>query len=142
MPVVLAVAALLVAPPALGVLGTSLADVPYIGLATAYVPWYLPWLTVASVVGGVLAMIHWGLRRGRIAAVLAVEHAGADISLIDTFGLGAPKQAAPDDEATYATFEESRCGCASTARDARRRPTPPTSAIFRQRRPSSRISRA
>jgi acetyl esterase/lipase len=60
---------------------------------------------VASVVGGVLAMIHWGLRRSRIAAVLAVEHAGADISLIDTFGLGAPKQAAPDDEATYATFE-------------------------------------
>ena len=72
MPVVLAVAALLVAPPALGVLGTSLADVPYIGLATAYVPWYLPWLTVASVVGGVLAMIHWGLRGSRIAAVLAV----------------------------------------------------------------------
>ena len=124
MPVVLAVAALLVAPPALSVLGTFLADVPYIGLATAYVPWYLPWLTVASVVGGVLATIHWGLRRSRVAAVLAVvaaltvagasaitarmtaavEHAGADISLIDTFGVGAPKQAAPDDEATYATF--------------------------------------
>jgi acetyl esterase len=44
-PVVLAVAALLIAPPALGVLGTFLADVPHIGLATAYVPWYLPWLT-------------------------------------------------------------------------------------------------
>jgi hypothetical protein len=44
-PVVLAVAALLIAPPALGVLGTFLADVPHIGLATAYVPWYLPRLT-------------------------------------------------------------------------------------------------
>jgi hypothetical protein len=36
-PVVLAVAALLIAPPALGVLGTFLANVPHIGLATAYI---------------------------------------------------------------------------------------------------------
>jgi hypothetical protein len=40
--VLLFVAALLVAPSALGVLGTFLADVPYVGLAAAYVPWYLP----------------------------------------------------------------------------------------------------
>jgi acetyl esterase/lipase len=123
--VLLFVAALLVAPSALGVLGTFLADVPYVGLAAAYVPWYLPWLTVASVAGGVLAVVHWRLRHSRIAAVLAVvaaltvagasvitarmtaavEHAGADISLIDTFGIGTPRQAPPDDEATYTTFE-------------------------------------
>jgi acetyl esterase/lipase len=123
--VLLVVAALLVAPPALGALGTFLADVPYIGLAAAYVPWYLPWLTVASVAGGVLALVHWRLRHSRIAAVLAVvaaltvagasvitarmtaavEHAGADISLIDTFGIGIQRQASPDDEATYTTFE-------------------------------------
>jgi acetyl esterase len=30
--------------------------VPYIGLATAYVPWYLPWLTVASL-GGTSTLI-------------------------------------------------------------------------------------
>jgi acetyl esterase len=124
-PVVLAIAALLVVPTALAVLGTYLHKLPYIGLATAYVPWYLPWLTVAAVVGGVLALIHRRRRRGRMGAVLAVvaaltvagasvidarmiaavEHAGADISLIDTFGIGVPKHAAPDDEATYATFE-------------------------------------
>jgi acetyl esterase/lipase len=123
--VVLVVAALLIALPALGVLGTFLADVPYVGLAAAYVPWYLPWLTVAAVAGGVLTLVHWRLRSNRIAAVLAViavltvagasvitgrmtaavDHAGADISLIDTFGIGAPRQASPDDEATYTTFE-------------------------------------
>jgi acetyl esterase/lipase len=123
--VVLFVAALLVTPPALGVLGTFLADVPYVGLTTAYVPPYLPWLTVASMAGGVLALVHWRLRRSRIAAVLtvvaaltvagasvidarmiaAVEHAGADISLLDTFGIATPRQVAPNDEATYTTFE-------------------------------------
>lgn len=115
----------MVVPTALAVLGTYLHNLPYIGLATAYVPGYLPWLTVAAVAGGVLALIHWRRRRGRIGAVLAVvaaltvagasvidarmiaavEHAGADISLIDTFGVGVPKHAAPDGEATYATFE-------------------------------------
>jgi acetyl esterase/lipase len=124
-PVVLVVAALLIVPPTLGVLGTFLADVPYVGLATTYVPWYLPWLTVAAMAGGVLAVVGWRVRRSRIGAVLAlvaaltvagasvidarmiaaVEHAGADISLIDTFGIGTPRQAAPDDEPTYTTFE-------------------------------------
>jgi hypothetical protein len=46
---VIIVAALLVVPTALAVLGTYLYDVPFIGLATAYVPWYLPWLILASV---------------------------------------------------------------------------------------------
>jgi acetyl esterase len=122
---VIIVAALLVVPTALAVLGTYLYDVPFIGLATAYVPWYLPWLMLASMAGGVLALINWRMRRGRIGAVLAVvasltvagasvidarmiaavEHKGADIRLIDTFGVGVPKHAAPDDEATYGTFE-------------------------------------
>jgi acetyl esterase len=57
-PVVLAIAALLVVPTGLAVLGTYLHHLPYIGLATAYVPSYLPWLTVAAVAGGVLALIH------------------------------------------------------------------------------------
>ncbi len=126
MPVVLlVVAALLIVPSALGVLGTFLGDVPYVGLATAYVPWYLPWLAAATVAGGLLALIRWRLRHSRIAAVLAVvaaltvagamvidgrmiaavERAGADISLIDTFGVGIPKQVPPDDEATYTTFD-------------------------------------
>ena len=118
------IAALLVVPTALAVLGTYLYEVPYVGLATAYVPWYLPWLVLAAVAGGVLALIFWRLRRSRVGAVVvviaaltvagasvidarmiaAVEHAGADISLIDTFGIGVPKHAA-DDEATYGAFE-------------------------------------
>jgi acetyl esterase len=124
-PVVIVIAALLVVPAALAVLGTYLYDVPYLGLVTAYVPWYLPWLIVAVAVGGVLAAAHWRARRSRIGAVLAfvavvsvagasiidarmisaVEHAGADISLIDTLGIGARKDAAPDDVATYSTFD-------------------------------------
>jgi acetyl esterase len=119
------VAALLVLPTALAVLATYAYRLPYVGLVTAYVPWYLPWLIVAAVGGGVLALIHWRLRRSRIAAVLAVlaaltvagavvidarmiaavEHAGADISVIDTFGIGRPKSAAQDDDATYGIFE-------------------------------------
>jgi acetyl esterase/lipase len=123
--VVLAVAAVLVVPTALAVSATYLYDVPYLGLATAYVPAYLPWVIVAAVAGGALALVGWCLRRSRVGAVLAViaaltvagasvidarmilavEHAGADISLLDTVGIGMPKQAAPDDEATYATLE-------------------------------------
>jgi len=37
------VAAVMIVLPALGVVGTFLHDVPCVGLATAYVPWYLPW---------------------------------------------------------------------------------------------------
>jgi acetyl esterase/lipase len=124
-PVVIVIAVLLVVPTALAVLGTYLHKVPYVGLVTAYVPWYLPWLVVVAVVGGVLALVYWRRRRSRLGAVVvvvaavtvagasvidarmiaAVEHAGADISLIKTFGIGVPKHAAADDEATYGTFE-------------------------------------
>jgi acetyl esterase/lipase len=116
---------LLVVPTALAVSGTYLYAVPYLGLVTGYVPWYLPWLIMAAVAGGVLAVLHWRMRSSRIGAVLAViavltvvgasvidarmiaavEHAGADISLLDTFGVGVPKHAAPDEVATYSTFE-------------------------------------
>ncbi len=124
-PLIAAIAALLVVPSALAVLGTYLYNVPYVGLITAHVPSYLPWLLVLAATGGGLALTYWRLRRNRAGAVLAgvavltvagasvidarmiaaVEHAGADISLIDTFGIGVPKQAAPDDEASYTTFE-------------------------------------
>jgi acetyl esterase len=117
-------AMLLVVLPALGVVGTFLHDVPYVGLATAFVPWYLPWLVVVAVIGGALALNLWSRRGSRFAAALvvltvltlvgafvittrmtaAVEHAGADIDLIDTFGIGAPRSATPDAEATYTTF--------------------------------------
>jgi len=123
--VTVVIAAVLVVPAALAVLGTYLYAVPYLGLATAYVPWYLPWLVVATVAGGVLAATHWRMRRSRIGAVLAVvavltvagasvidarmiaavEHAGADINLIDTFGVGVPKYAAPDEQVTYGSYQ-------------------------------------
>jgi len=123
--VIVVVAALLVVPAALAVLGTYFYGVPYLGLATAYVPWYLPWLVVATVVGGVLAVIGWRTRRSRVGAALAVvaalavagasvidarmiaavEHAGADIDLIDTFGVGVQKYAAPDEQVTYGSYQ-------------------------------------
>lgn len=112
----------LVVVPALGVLAIFLHDVPYVGLATGFVPW-LCWLMVAALLGGALAFTR--LRRSRFAggltvlAVLvlvggsiitvrmtaAVERAGADINPIELFGIGAPKSQTPDAEATYATFE-------------------------------------
>lgn len=124
-PVIAAIAALLVVPTALAVLGTYFHAVPYLGLVTAYVPWYLPWLIIAAVAGGLLAAVHWWMRRGRLGAVLAViaaitvagasvidarmiaavEQAGADVNLLDTFGVGVPKYAAPDDVVTYSTYD-------------------------------------
>ena len=119
------VAAVLIVLPALGVVGTFLHGVPYVGLATAYVLGYLPWLLVVAGLGGALALFSWTRRRGRIAAALvvvslltivggsvvnarmtaAVEHAGADIDFIETFGVGQPKSARPDAEATYTNFD-------------------------------------
>jgi len=119
------VAAVLIVLPALGVVGTFLHGVPYVGLATAYVLGYLPWLLVVAGLGGALALFSWTRRRGRIAAALvvvslltivggsvvtarmtaAVEHAGADIDLAKTFGVGQPKSARPDAEATYSSFD-------------------------------------
>jgi acetyl esterase len=118
-------ATLLIVPPALGIVGTLLYDVPYVGLATAYVPWYLPWLTVVAVVGAGIAIVSWFRRRDRFSAVLVVlavatlvgasvigarmtatvERAGADIDLVDTFGMAQDKWAPPDAEAIYSTFD-------------------------------------
>ncbi|MCT7661430.1 alpha/beta hydrolase [Mycobacterium deserti] len=117
------VAVPLIVVPALGVLGTFAHDVPYVGLAAAFVPWFLSWLVVAAVLGGTLTAVR--CTRSRVAAVLtavailaaaggvvatwrmvgAVERAGADISLVETFGLGSPRTAEPDDVATYTTFD-------------------------------------
>lgn len=120
------VATLLLVGPALGVLGIFLHNMPYVGaLATAFVPWYLPWLIAATLIGGALAAHQWLRRHGGFSALLiavavltvvgasvitvrmtaAVENAGADIDLIDTFGVGVPEVARPDAEATYSTFE-------------------------------------
>lgn len=119
------VAVPLVVVAALGVAGTLLNDVPYVGLATAFVPWFVVWLIVAAAVGAVLAGYRWWRGRGRFAAALtvtavlalvgasfitarmttAVQAAGADIDLVDMFGIGPAESAPPDAEATYATFE-------------------------------------
>ncbi|MGX9788902.1 alpha/beta hydrolase [Mycobacterium sp. MMS18-G62] len=118
-------ATLLIVPPALGVLGTFLYDVPYVGLATAYVPWYWPWLIVVTVAGAGIAIYGWFRRRSRFSAALvvlaavtlvgasvivarmtaSVEQAGADIDLLDTFGIGETKWASPDAEVMYTTFD-------------------------------------
>jgi acetyl esterase/lipase len=123
--VVILVAAVLIVLPALAFLGTFLHDVPYVGLATAYVPWYLPWLITLAVLGGAAATYKWLRRRGRAAAILVVvailtvaggsvitarmtatvQRAGADIDLVKTFGIAQPESAEPDAEATYSTFE-------------------------------------
>lgn len=117
------VAVPLIVVPALGVLGTFAHGVPYVGLAAAFVPWYLPWLMVASVAGGVLTALR--CRGSRVAAALtvvavlavtgggvitarmigAVERAGADIDAIETFGLGTGDAARPDETATYTMFD-------------------------------------
>jgi acetyl esterase/lipase len=121
--VLYSVATPLVVVPALAVLGTFLHGVPYVGVATAFAPWFLSWLIVSALLGGVLAAVRF--KRSRYAAGLtivavlavisgsvitarmtaAVEHAGADIDLVDVFGIGSQKTATPDDEAVYATFD-------------------------------------
>jgi len=123
-------ATLLILPPALGIVGTLLYDVPYVGLATAYVPWYLPWLMVVVFVGAGIALYRWCRRRDRFSAALVilaaatlvggsvigarmtatVERAGADIDLVDTFGIGQDKWVPPDAEAFYSTFDGLRLG--------------------------------
>jgi hypothetical protein len=53
----LSAATLLIVLPALGVLGTAMHGVPYVGLVTAFVPWYVPWLMVAVLAGAALALL-------------------------------------------------------------------------------------
>lgn len=116
---------LLIVPTAVGVIGTSLYRVPYLGLATSYVPWYLPWLMAVTLIGAGVAVAGWLARRDRFSAALvilavatligasvivvrmtaAVEQAGADVDLVDTFGIGHQKSVPPDAEATYSTFD-------------------------------------
>jgi hypothetical protein len=38
----------LIAASTLGVLGTLLSDVPYLGFATAFVPWFIVWFAAAT----------------------------------------------------------------------------------------------
>jgi acetyl esterase/lipase len=117
-------ATVFVVPTAVAVLCTYLYDVPYLGLATAFVPRYLCWLIVAALIGGALAVQYWRVRRTQLGAALAilavvtvvaaaiidarmiaaVERAGVQVSVLDTFGIGAPKRAAPDGQAPYAVF--------------------------------------
>jgi acetyl esterase/lipase len=117
------VAVPLILVPALGVLCTFLYRVPYIGQVTSVVPWYLSWLMAAALIGG--AMLVGRARGSRPAAALvviavlalvggavitarmttAVQRAGADINLVETFGVGVPRFATPDAVADYGSFE-------------------------------------
>ena len=119
------VAVPLIALSALGVLGTLLSGVPYVGIATAFVPWYIGWFLVAAVVGAALAGLVWWRRRGRLAAVLAVvavltvtgasvivgrmtsavENAGADIEFVKLLDLSPSRTVAPDAEVEYSAYD-------------------------------------
>jgi acetyl esterase len=117
-------ATVLVVGPALGVAATFLHDVPYAGLASAFVTPVMSWVIVVALAGGALAGYLRFRRRGCLCATLVilavltiaggsvvtarmvatVEEAGADIDLVGTFGVWSKQTAAPDTEATYATF--------------------------------------
>jgi acetyl esterase/lipase len=118
-------ATILVVGPALGVAATFAHDVPYAGLASAFVTPVMSWVIVVALAGGALAGYLWSRRRGRLCATLVilavltiaggsvvtarmvdtVEDAGADIDLVDTFGVWSKQAGAPDAEASYATFD-------------------------------------
>jgi acetyl esterase len=118
-------ATVLVVGPALGVAATFAHDVPYAGLASAFVTPVMSWVIVVALAGGALAGYLWFRHRGRLLATLvavavltivggsvvtarmvaAVENAGADIDLVDTFDVLSKQTAAPDAEASYATFD-------------------------------------
>lgn len=117
-------AALLVAVPAVGVLGTLAPGVPGLGLATGFVSPLMSWVVLVALVGGLLALGLW--LRGRdipsaalvVVAVLtvtaggvvvsrqvaAVEAMGARIDLIQTLDVWSKATATPDAEVTYTTF--------------------------------------
>jgi acetyl esterase/lipase len=116
---------LLIVVLALGVLGTFLPNLPWLGLATGFVPPVMSWVMIAAVVGLAFALLAWWRRRdwfsGALAVVAAatmlaatvanvrmidaVERAGADVDVVDTLDVWAKGAAAPDAEATYATYE-------------------------------------
>lgn len=115
----------LVACPALCVAAIFAHDVPYAGLASAFVTPVMSWVIVVALAGGALAGCLWFRRRGRlrgalvIVAVLTVvggsvvtarmvatvEAAGADVDLVETFDVWSKQTAVPDAEATYSTFD-------------------------------------
>ena len=115
---------LLVAGLALGVLGTFLPGLPFLGLATGFLPPVMSWVIIAACAVAVFALVRWWRRRnwflGALAVVAmttliaatvvnvrmiaAVEHAGADVSLVDTLRVWSKSASAPDTEATYATY--------------------------------------
>jgi acetyl esterase/lipase len=123
--VVVAIATAFVVPPALGVLGTYLYNVPYVGLATAVVPQFIGWLIVFALAGGGLALYgSWRRRDLYSAAVVvlavvtvvgagvitarmtaAVEQAGADIAMFDVLGVGVARSAAQDADVVYSAFD-------------------------------------
>jgi acetyl esterase/lipase len=118
-------AAPLVVVPALGVAGTLLHGVPYVGVGAGFVPPVMSWVILAALAGGALALYLLLRHRGRFAAALvvvavltvvggsvvcvrmttAVENAGADIDLAETLDVFSQRAAAPDAEATYTTFD-------------------------------------
>ncbi|MDT5240291.1 MAG: acetyl esterase [Mycobacterium sp.] len=105
--------------------GTFLHHLPYAGLATAFVSPVMSWVIVAALAGAALACYLWLRSRGRFPAALvvlalltvaggsmvtarmvaAVENAGADIDLVETFDVWSKPTVEPDVEATYATFD-------------------------------------
>lgn len=111
--------------PAVAVLGMFLPQVPYLGLATAFAPWYLGWLLVAATAGALVAAGLFWRGRGRLAATLAVvavaavvgasviltrmtaavERAGVQVDLPALLTVGSVRPVAPDAEATYASFD-------------------------------------
>ena len=125
MTVLIGLAAVLLAGLALGVLGSFLPGVPYLGLATGFVPPVMTWVIIGAVVIGACATYLWWRRRGWLTGALvavavltvigatvvtarmmaAVEHAGADVDLVDTLGVWVKDVASPDAEATYTTFD-------------------------------------
>ncbi|MCV7282065.1 alpha/beta hydrolase [Mycolicibacterium flavescens] len=115
----------LVAVPAVAVLGMLLPQVPYLGLATAFAPWYLGWLIVAALAGGLLAGALWWRLRARLAAAVAltavaavagasvilgamttaVQRAGAQVDLPALLTVGSVQPVPPDAEEVYTAFD-------------------------------------
>lgn len=123
--VVLACSTVVLGVLALGVVGTFLPEVPMLGLATGFVSPVLTWVIAVAVLCGAAALAVRWRRGGRYPAVLvvvatvialaatlataqmvsAVEEAGADIDLIDTLGVFAADDTAPDVSLPYAEYD-------------------------------------
>ena len=123
-PLATGLAVVLVAGPAIGVLGTVAPDMPGLGLATGFIPPVMSWVVLIALVGGVLALGLWLRGRSLVAATLvvvsaltvasgaivvhrqvaAVEAAGARIDLLQTLNVWAKAAAAPDADVTFTSF--------------------------------------